>query len=622
MSWRYSMRSCTAACGAVLALVVLLAGFAGLPATAHAEPPVPQLVKDINTANVYATYVGGAQVGDRFFFFTRESLGPSLVLWKTDGSAAGTVRVAGGKWNSPNIGPECSNGLGEVVGAGGLLFFAARDPEGACQLWRSDGTDAGTVALTHNTGWETGVASITPLNGIVYFTNGGIWKTDGTEGGTVWVAEGRLPAEGGDALFFFSEDALGTAELWKTGGTGGGTLRVKQFPPDVPANSIRNLTVAGSALFFAASDTAHGAELWKADGTEVGTIMVKDISPGSIGSLEDAPGWGYNTWFAALDGILYFAAKDLLHGEELWKSDGTEAGTVLVKDIWAGPTTSGPFALTPAGNGLFLAANDGVHGLELWHSDGIEAGTVLTRDIGPGDSLVARDYYTHWSTFVVSIGGTAYFGADDGVNGATLWKSNGTEAGTVMAAAVGAGFRLTVGSDTVYFPGGDVPPETGLWRSDGTEAGTVMVKRLKAGLLCYHPGPCLADVVGTLFFITGDYLLWKSDGTEAGTVVVKEVPGGWQSHSLIGAGGKLLFVAMDDEHGQELWQSDGTEAGTGLVYDIRPGPGSASPKWLTSARGTLYFQADDGYHGAELWALDARPGPWRFYLPITARSHY
>jgi ELWxxDGT repeat protein len=79
--------------------------------------------------------------------------------------------------------------------------------------------------------------------------------------------------------------------------------------------------------------------------------MVKDIYPERL---------------TAVNGALFFSGDDGIHGEELWKSDGTEAGTVLVEDINPGSGSSGPGSLTAVNGALFFGANDGVHGGELW----------------------------------------------------------------------------------------------------------------------------------------------------------------------------------------------------------------------------------------------------------------
>jgi ELWxxDGT repeat protein len=122
-----------------------------------------------------------------------------------------------------------------------------------------------------------------------------------------------------------------------------------------------NAVVLGHTLIFSTSDGVHGNELWKSDGTAAGTVLVKDINPGSADAFD-------NGHFAqgVLDGTLYFTATDGVHGFELWKSDGTAAGTSLVQDIRSGPADSSPLDLTNFEGTLFFSADDGPHGRELW----------------------------------------------------------------------------------------------------------------------------------------------------------------------------------------------------------------------------------------------------------------
>ncbi len=107
-----------------------------------------------------------------------------------------------------------------------------------------------------------------------------------------------------------------------------------------------------------ADDGEHGLELWRTDGTDDGTVLVRDILPGSGSAGPRA--------LAAAGGRLYFSATDSVHGMELWESDGTEAGTRMVQDIAPGGVASNPGELTEVGGRLFFAADDGVHGRELW----------------------------------------------------------------------------------------------------------------------------------------------------------------------------------------------------------------------------------------------------------------
>ena len=86
----------------------------------------------------------------------------------------------------------------------------------------------------------------------------------------------------------------------------------------------------------------------------------------------------------AVGNTLYFAAIDGTNGVELWKSDGTASGTVMVKNIRSGSLSSSPYEFTAIGNTLYFAANDGTNGIELWKSDGTASGTVMVKDIYPG----------------------------------------------------------------------------------------------------------------------------------------------------------------------------------------------------------------------------------------------
>jgi len=138
-------------------------------------------------------------------------------------------------------------------------------------------------------------------------------------------------------------------------------------------SQLRNLVAINGTLYFAAKDSSHGIELWKSNGTAAGTVMVKDIFPGSSSS---AP-----SFFTNVNGTLFFTANNGKNGIELWKSDGTYSGTVLVKDIYPGYGSSAPAYLVNLNGLLYFSANDSIHSTELWKSDGSILGTSLVKDI-------------------------------------------------------------------------------------------------------------------------------------------------------------------------------------------------------------------------------------------------
>jgi ELWxxDGT repeat protein len=113
---------------------------------------------------------------------------------------------------------------------------------------------------------------------------------------------------------------------------------IRTGPSDGTNSSAFWPTVLNGTIYFVANDGTHGDELWKSDGTANGTLMVKDINPGA-GSGFDLYVWPLFT-LPDLNGQLFFTANDGTHGRELWKSDGSANGTVIVKDAVAGATCS------------------------------------------------------------------------------------------------------------------------------------------------------------------------------------------------------------------------------------------------------------------------------------------
>src|SRR6266540_1662019 len=117
--------------------------------------------------------------------------------------------------------------------------------------------------------------------------------------------------------------------------------------------------------------------------------------------------------------MLFFTTE--LGGDALWKSDGTEAGTVMVRPMLAQ-------YLMNVGGKLFFLGNDGVSGRELWTSDGTPGGTMLVKDITPGSANSEPRNFAQ-------MGGALYFMAGIVGSEIALWKTDGTMAGTTKVLA-------------------------------------------------------------------------------------------------------------------------------------------------------------------------------------------
>ncbi len=413
---------------------------------------------------------------------------------------------------------------------------------------------------------SSGVGNLTEADGKVFHTVGStLWTTDGTDAGTValrsftFISPGLTNVDG--TLYFAANDGTNGVELWKSDGTAAGTVMVRDINSGTASSSPSHLTNVNGSIFFMAAGSSVGGvgnfELWKSDGTLNGTVLVKEINPSGAALILGGP-----VPYAVLNGEVFFPARDGVHPIDLWKSDGTSGGTVLVKQFSGGTTIGGLIdGFKVVNNTLFFMAADGT-GSELWKTDGTTTGTVQVKDINPGTGHSDPTSFTN-------VNGVLFFIADDGANGVSLWKT------------------------------------------DGTAGGTVLVKSITPSSSLSNLHSRMVSANGMLFFAATDGVsgqeLWKSDGTTAGTVMVKDInpgsSGGILSPVLTAVNGTLYFSAFDNLYGQELWKSDGTEAGTVLVQDNNPGSGSGignQPR--LNVNGTLFFVGNNGVNGFELWA--------------------
>jgi ELWxxDGT repeat protein len=429
----------------------------------------------------------------------------------------------------------------------------------------------------------------------------------------------------GDRVFFTADDGVNGRELWISDGTAAGTKMVRNIGPGSTGANIYGLTTFGNRVAFAASDGTHGRELWVSDGTAAGTFMVKDILSGSQE--------GFPTSLKAIGNTLLFSAGTNSLGRELWKSDGTAAGTVLLKDIYTGSIGSGSHSFTEVNGTIFFTADSAIttgqgnhqnttyFGRELWKTDGTAAGTVMVKDIHQGFADSSPSQLTN-------LNGTLLFSAYTGELGWELYRSNGTSSGTVLVEDINPTFRssdpraLRTHDGQLFFNAIDGNFSHDLWRSDGTAAGTEVADDFAPGFTGFLI-PASFVVVGdeSFFFAVGQNLgleLWRTDNTAAGTSLVREIlsPEIFQVNPYIaptlGRGGqRLFFTAFDPAIGLELYVA--TATGSTFLKDIFPGNAQfdPSPQNFTDANGTLFFTANDGVHGTELWVSDGTPAGTR-----------
>jgi ELWxxDGT repeat protein len=268
----------------------------------------------------------------------------------------------------------------QLTAVGERVYFIADDGSHGDELWTSDGTAPGTRLVKD----IDPAASGFPAPGVFYL------------------------AAVGDTLYFSADDGVSGVELWKSDGTEPGTRRVRDINPGPASSSPAFLRDVGGTLFFIADDGTHGLELWTSDGSEAGTRLVTDINParGAFGTFS------FFFSFADLGGALFFAADDGTRGSELWRSDGSAAGTALVADINPGPDSSFPAFLTRTGDRIVFQACEPSGGCEPWESRGAQTRRAV--DIAPGPQSSNAGPFT-------PVAARVFFGADAPASGSELW---------------------------------------------------------------------------------------------------------------------------------------------------------------------------------------------------------
>ncbi|MEO8762845.1 MAG: ELWxxDGT repeat protein [Ginsengibacter sp.] len=558
--------------------------------TSDGSPQGTTIVSDINPNPYAGSNPSHLTSLNGLLYFSADD-GSGNKLWVSDGTATGTYAVP----NSNNIMPSGFDNSPFTI-LDNVLFFQGNTDASGIELCKYDPSNATNevqlvkdIAPGANSSYP---ASITNVNGVLFFTVGpsgedaALWKSDGTDAGTMLVKDinpggeniySNLINVNGSLFFSYGNDELGN-ELWKSDGTTAGTILVKDIFSGPPGSFPQFLTYKNGLLLFAATDAKKGSELWKSDGTESGTTLVKDINQTSTAS-------SYPYGFAAINNN-----KVIFSAGGLYVTNNTDAGT---KKIGA-PDISYQVNFK---NKIYLLD----YSYQLWQTNGTKEGTSAI----PIPSIV--DPSTEYVTNMVATESLIYIVSSNfATNQSSLWRTDGTPEGTyVLKTDLTPGFEFPTALGNTLFFGTYNEAHGVLWKTDGTVAGTVVVKGITQEF-SYYPVLNIYNFKGRIYFVSyapeiNNYSLWTSDGTEAGTKVLKPVGVDFYSQ-FAQANGKLFFYALNAvSKGYELFASDGTPRGTRLVKDINKGAASSTVRSPVSGDTLIYFIADDGKHGAELW---------------------
>ncbi|SKA99762.1 ELWxxDGT repeat-containing protein [Prosthecobacter debontii] len=613
-------------------------------------------------------------------YFVADTVGvEGAELWVTDGTATGAQIVKDLIPGTASSSPQ-SLAVMTVAGsqAGTYIYFSANDGTNGRELWRSDGITglAGKTELIKDIRGGNGIGSnpgdLTVVDNTLFFTaNDGTGielfrstgrTTDATRVTDINNAAGESDSNPsnltpfGSKLVFTAVNSAGNLFLYNCPAPTGSIKQIKQF--DVGATAS-HFTEIGGLLYFllktpVETDQAYVTELWVTDGENANaTNRVKAFQTGNAGSspkelrvvnAEEA----------------YFSATDGVQGEELWKTDGSEEGTSLIKDIRPGSESSEPQLITPVDDKVFFTADDTGANRELWLTDGTEGGTVLVKK---SDDSEIHSTGASNPEHLASINGLLYFAArgtdesDDSI-GVEPWVADPATGIATLIANIGAGGNsssptnfvgyqskvyfvasqslreisnpsvtirttangldgptsptevvvLGTGSSSALILNGNSSKGKELWKSNGTSAGTQIID--------INPNsssdPQELTVVGSFVYFSANNgttgrELWRLGGTSATAAIVKDIVAGSGSSNpedLIEVGGKLFFTADDGKNGRELWVSSGAAGNTIMVKNIRPGIESSNISNMRNVDGILCFSADDGVNGNEVWISD------------------
>lgn len=544
------------------------------------------------------------KMNNLMYFISRN--GFEFELWKSNGTTAGTekIRTILTSMDPYNTFARLMPGTSKLYFE--MSYFHNHAFENITQHWVSDGTTAGTINInTLNPNFSTGsfTNQLAVVGDTYYFTafdaaNGfELWKSNGTSVGTTLVKNINKGSASSDPsqfvalnneVYFSADDVKYGREIWKTDGTPANTNLVMDYNAGINPNVNYYSIIKGMVPYNDIIIAYIGYQLVKFNQTMPPTAYFSQ-------NLID----GKDPEFINFDNRVFYKGYDSGNGGyELFATDGNTA--YKVKDLstsWDGGDPSNFFVW----NGVLYFATD--QNTRIWKSDGTEGGTVLVKQL-PTGSVQSKFY---------AVNGLLFFVSRNANYETKLWKTDGTESGTVLVKDFNTGYggdgvgNLVVFNNMLFFNAYD-GASSHLYKTDGSSANTQII-----GSINSYNVPVVFK--NKLFYLSADntwspVYLWSTDGISA-PVKVKKL-----ADAMHDASGKLLkniddnvlvFDIVPNYSRHELWASDGTAAGTKMVKLIRDKQYNdyyVRIKEYLYNNHKLYFAADDGIHGRELWIWD------------------
>ncbi|MEQ9101763.1 MAG: choice-of-anchor D domain-containing protein [Imperialibacter sp.] len=537
-------------------------------------------------------------IGEKVFFLANDGI-HGQEIWVTDGTGEGTNLLV-------DINPGAvgvSNNI-KFLPVGDNLFFFIDNK----QFWKTDGTPDGTTLIKDFTPFNAIVGysdrEIHVVSNEVFFIVGSsgysIWKTDGTPDGTGVVIENLQSSNLrtlNNELLFVQRCNTTQSCLYKVN-----TMTAElELVATIPIQYLHNIsTEVDGSIFF-----EGGNELWKTDGTEPGTIKIAD--------LEASNSSGYNWNYAFVNNRFLFTFIGNASGHEIWVSDGTTEGTSILRDFNPGLEASRPEFLSSSESFSFISLNDGQKGRELWATQGSPETTISVGDLRTvPESLTIKDAETVGNDLVL------YLGRDFDNNQAPNLV-NVTDENTLKAIGRNGSYTYL----TNYTASLEVLGESIIFK-----AHEVTNNAIHTNLFLFKDGtlesvaelsisPTNISIANGVAFFSNDEAayggeLWMSDGTIESVKMIKDIASGTSSGTYEGSGLSVeyvpgtgyFFTANDRIHGPELWKSDLTDEGTSMLKDIRVGPWGSLPSNFYVFKDMLFFLTEKETAVHEIWVTD------------------